>query len=61
MKVITNTELNNKNLIRAINTRVIPVPAYPVNVFIHSVRISGIKPNHQKGIKEEKHAWTAVK
>ena len=32
MKIITKTELNDKNLIRAINTKVIPVTAYPMNV-----------------------------
>ena len=32
MKVITSTELNDKNLIRAINTKVIPVAAFTMNV-----------------------------
>ena len=32
MKIITKTELNEKNLIRAINTKVTPVEAYPMNV-----------------------------
>ena len=32
MKIITKTELNDKNLIRAINTKVVPVAAYPMNV-----------------------------
>ena len=31
MKIITKTELNDKNLIRAINTKVITVAAYPIN------------------------------
>ena len=32
MNIITRTELNNKNLVKAINTKVIPVAAYPMNV-----------------------------
>ena len=32
MKIITKTELNDKNLIRATNTKVIPVAAHPINV-----------------------------
>ena len=35
MKIITKTELNDKKLIRAINIKVIPVAAYPMNV--HSI------------------------
>ena len=30
--MFTKTELNEKNLIKAINIKVIPVAAYPVNV-----------------------------
>ena len=30
--MLTKTELNDKNLIKAINVKVIPVAAYPVNV-----------------------------
>ena len=30
--MLTNTELNDVNLIRAIKTKVIPVAAYPTNV-----------------------------
>ena len=33
VKVLTNTELNDVNLVHAINTKVIPVAAYPMNVF----------------------------
>ena len=32
MNIITRTELNDKNLIKAINMKVIPVSAYPMNV-----------------------------
>ena len=32
VKMLTNTELNDVNLIRAIKTKVIPVAAYPTNV-----------------------------
>ena len=32
MEILTKMELNDKNLIRAINTKVIPVAAYPMNV-----------------------------
>ena len=34
MKIITKTELKNKNFTKAINTKVMPVPvaAYPINV-----------------------------
>ena len=31
-KMLTNTELNDVNLVRVINTKVIPVAAYPMNV-----------------------------
>ena len=31
--MLTNTELNDVNLVRAINTKVIPVAAYPMNVY----------------------------
>ena len=38
MNIITRTELNDKNLVKAINTKTIPVAAYPMNVckFTHS-------------------------
>ena len=32
VKILTSAELNDMNLVRAINTKVIPVPAYPMNV-----------------------------
>ena len=32
MNIITRTELNYKNLVQTINTKVIPVTAYPRNV-----------------------------
>ena len=32
MNIITRTELNDKNLVKAINTKVKPVAAYPMNV-----------------------------
>ena len=32
MIIITRTELNDKNLVKPINTKVIPVAAYPMNV-----------------------------
>ena len=32
MDIITTTELNDKNLVKAIITKVIPVAAYPMNV-----------------------------
>ena len=32
VKMLTNTELNDVNLVHAINTGVIPVTAYPMNV-----------------------------
>ena len=32
--MLTKTELNDKNLIKAINVKVIPVAAYPMNVCI---------------------------
>ena len=32
LQILTKTELNNKNLTKAINTKVIPDAAYPVNV-----------------------------
>ena len=31
-KMLTNTELNDVNLVHAINTKVIPVAAYPMNI-----------------------------
>ena len=32
VKMLTNTELNDLNLERAINTKVIPVAAYPMSI-----------------------------
>ena len=32
MNIITRTELNDKNLVKAINTKVKPVAAYPMNI-----------------------------
>ena len=32
VKMLINTELNDVNLVHAINTKVIPVAAYPINV-----------------------------
>ena len=32
MNIITRTELNDKNLVKTINTKVIPIAAYPMNV-----------------------------
>ena len=32
VKIMTNTELNDVNLVRPINTKVIPVAAYPMKV-----------------------------
>ena len=32
VKMLTNTELNNVNLVHAINTKVIPVAAYSMNI-----------------------------
>ena len=32
LQILAKTELNDKNLIKAINTKVIPVAAYPMNV-----------------------------
>ena len=32
MNIITRTELNDKNLVKAINTKFIPVAAYTMNV-----------------------------
>ena len=32
MNIIARTELNDKNLVKAINTKVMPVAAYPMNV-----------------------------
>ena len=32
VKMLTNTELNDVNLVRVINVKVIPVAAYPMNV-----------------------------
>ena len=32
MNIITRTELNDKNLVKVISTKVIPVAAYPMNV-----------------------------
>ena len=32
VKMLTNTEVNYVNLVRAINTKVIPVAAYPMNI-----------------------------
>ena len=32
LQMLTKTELNDKNLIKAINTKVIPVATYPMNV-----------------------------
>ena len=32
MNIITNTELNDKDLVKAINTKVVPVAAYPMNL-----------------------------
>ena len=37
MNIITRTELNDKNLVKAKNTKVIPVTAYQMNVCIHSI------------------------
>ena len=33
INIITRTELNDKNLVKAINTKVIPVAAYRMNVY----------------------------
>ena len=32
MNIITRTELNDKNLAKAVNTKVIPIAAYPMNI-----------------------------
>ena len=32
MNIVTRTELNYKNLVKAINMKVIPIAAYPMNV-----------------------------
>ena len=32
MNIITRTELNDENLLKAVNTKVIPAAAYPMNV-----------------------------
>ena len=55
MNIITRTELNDKNLAKAINTKVIPVAAYPMNVckFTQSY---GIRPSQEKRFKKEQHA-----
>ena len=33
INIITRTELNDKNMVKAINTKVIPVAAYRMNVY----------------------------
>ena len=38
VRMLINTELNDINLVRAINAKVIPVAAYPMNVFKFSNR-----------------------
>ena len=32
MNIITRTELNDKNLAKAVNTKVIPIAVYPMNI-----------------------------
>ena len=34
LTLLTKTEMHDQNLVKAINTRVIPVPSYPMNIFI---------------------------
>ena len=55
MNIITRTELNDKNLAKAVNTKVIPIAAYPMNIckFIQSY---GIRLSQQKRFKKEQHA-----
>ena len=48
MNIITRTELNEKNLVKAINTKVISVAAYPV--FVNSLNLT--LPNQTKSSKE---------
>ena len=38
MNIITRTELNDKNLVKAINTKTIPVAAYPM--FVNSLTLN---------------------
>ena len=57
VKVIRNTELNNKNLIKAINTKVIPVAAYPMNVCkFTQLELVELDQIVKKGTNEENHA-----
>ena len=55
MNIITRTELNDKNLAKAVNTKVIPIAAYPMNIckFTQSY---GIRLSQQKRFKKEQHA-----
>ena len=59
MNIITRTELNDKNLGKAINTKVTPVTAYPMNVCKFTQ--SELMELDQKKFKKEQHAGTIVK
>ena len=59
MNIITRTELNDKNLVKAINTKVIPITAYPMNVCKFTQ--SELMELDQKKFKKERHAGTTGK
>ena len=62
VKILTNIELNDVNLVRAISTKVIPVAAYPMNVckFIGG-ELKKLDQVKKTWIKIEKHARKAIK
>ena len=70
MNITTRIGLNDKNLAKAINKKVIPTAAYPMNVCkftqselrpSHQVRPSRIRTSHQKTFKKEQHTGTTGK
>ena len=52
VKMLTKTELNDANLIKAINMKVIPIATYAMNV----CKFKEVGPNYQEGAATKEHA-----
>ena len=56
LKLLMKSELNDENLIQAINSKVIPVAAYPMNVCkMTKGELNELDQIVKKGIEEEQH------
>ena len=61
MNITTTTELNDKNLLKAINMKVIPVAAYSTNICKFTQSELTVRPSHQKRFKKEQYAGATGK